>query len=108
MKECWHEIKGLHKPVYEEVWQGPIEERIAELKVKMQKFEDNVQKLKIEYEESVKKQAAAASKTTTSTSSSKAAAAAKKASMVKKEESKAVVATNFVKMEGSNSDKNHP
>ena len=105
MKECWHEIKGLPKPVYEEVWQGPIEERIAELKVKMQKFEDNVQKLKIEYEESVKKQAAA-SKTTTSTTSK--AAAAKKASMVKKEESKAVVATNFVKMEGSNSDKNHP
>jgi len=95
MKECWHEIKGLPKPVYEEVWQGPIEERIAELKVKMQKFEDNVQNLKIEYEESVKKQAA--SKTTTTSSK---AAAAKKVSMVKKEESKAAAATNFVKMEG--------
>jgi hypothetical protein len=102
MKECWHEIKGLPKPVYEEVWQGPIEERIAELKVKMQKFEDNVQNLKVEYEQSVKKQAAAAtaSKTTSTSTSSKAAAAAKKASgTVMKEESKSV-ATNFVKMEG--------
>jgi hypothetical protein len=101
MKECWHEIKGLPKPVYEEVWQGPIEERIAELKLKMQKFEDNVQNLKLEYEQSVKKQAAAGSSKTTSTStSSKAAAAAKKASgTVMKEESKSV-ATNFVKMEG--------
>jgi hypothetical protein len=99
MKECWHELKGLPKPVYEEVWQGPIEERIAELKVKMQKFEDNVQNLKLEYEQSVKKQAAAtASKTTTSTSS-KAAAAKKASGTVMKEESKSV-ATNFVKMEG--------
>jgi len=39
IKECWHEIKGLPKPVFENTWEGPIEPRIQILKEKMEKFE---------------------------------------------------------------------
>ena len=57
MKECWHEIKGLPKPIFENVWQGPIEVRLEELKVKMDKFEVKAEKLKAEYLEEQKKKA---------------------------------------------------
>lgn len=59
MKECWHEVKGLPKPVFEEVWQGPIDIRIAELKKKMQLFEENAHKQKIEYDKQEAKKLAA-------------------------------------------------
>lgn len=46
IKECWHEIKGLPKPVFENTWEGPIEPRIQILKEKMEKFEQDAEKLK--------------------------------------------------------------
>ncbi len=58
MKECWHEIKGLPKPIFEDVWQGPIEVRIEELKKKMKKFEENAEKLRAQLLEEQQKKAA--------------------------------------------------
>jgi hypothetical protein len=36
---------GLPKPVFDNVWQGPIEVRVEELKIKMKKFEEKAEKL---------------------------------------------------------------
>ena len=107
MKECWHEIKGLPKPIFENVWQGPIEVRLEELKVKMDKFEVKAEKLKAEYLEEQKKkadsEAAKAEKKKTKT-----ATPATTATPIKK-----VLNPNFVKVENENtanqgSDKKQP
>lgn len=58
MKECWYEIKGLPKPIFEDVWQGPIEVRLEELKLKMKQFEEKAEKMQAEYLEEQKKKAA--------------------------------------------------
>ncbi len=50
MKECWCEIKGLPKPVWEDVWDGPLEPRIEILKQKMKAYEEKAQKMKEEYD----------------------------------------------------------
>ena len=34
IKEIWCEIKGLPKPTYADVWDGPIEPKIQEIKEK--------------------------------------------------------------------------
>lgn len=104
MKECWHEIKGLPKPIFENVWQGPIEVRLEELKVKMDKFEVKAEKLKAEYLEEQKKKAeseAAKKKTKTATPATTPTP------------TKKVLNPNFVKVENENtanqgSDKKQP
>lgn len=50
IKEVWCEIKGLPKPVYEEVWTGDITVRVNELKKKVKLFEDNAEKLRAKIE----------------------------------------------------------
>ncbi len=62
IKEIWCEIKGLPKPTYADVWDGPIEPKIKEIKLRMKAFEENVRKQKEDWE---KEQAAKASTTAT-------------------------------------------
>lgn len=71
IKECWCELKGLPKPAWEEIWEGPLEPRIELLKVKMRQYEEKAQKMKVEYDkqqailkekEEARKQKAAAAK----------------------------------------------
>jgi hypothetical protein len=50
IREIWCEIKGLPKPVFDEVWDGPLEPRIVELKKKMESFVEKTRKQKEEYE----------------------------------------------------------
>lgn len=58
IKEIWCEIKGLPKPAYADVWDGPIEPKIQEIKLRMKDFEEKVRKQKEDWE---KEQAAKAS-----------------------------------------------
>ena len=95
MKECWAEIKGLPKPVFDNVWQGPIEVRLEELKLKMKKFEQKAEKLQAQYiEEQKKKESENAAKA----EKKKAAKTVTAASTTTP--AKTVLNPNFVKIEG--------
>jgi hypothetical protein len=102
MKECWAEIKGLPKPVFDNVWQGPIEVRVEELKVKMKKFEEKAEKLQVQYNEELKKKesemAAKIDKKKAAKETKTAAAATTTPAPVK-----TVLNPNFVKIEGGES-----
>ena len=50
IREIYYEKKGISDPFKEEVWEGPLQERIEELKKKMKVYESNMQKLKDKYE----------------------------------------------------------
>ena len=67
IKEIWCEIKGLPKPTYADVWDGPIEPKIQEIKLRMKEFEDKARKQKEEWdkEEAAKASAAATQETST-------------------------------------------
>jgi hypothetical protein len=68
IKEIWCEIKGLPKPTYADVWDGPIEPKIQEIKLRMMDFEDKARKQKEEWEkEEAAKASAAATTQETST-----------------------------------------
>ena len=101
MKECWAEIKGLPKPVFDNVWQGPIEVRVEELKVKMKKFEEKAEKLQVQYNEELKKKesemAAKIDKKKAAKETKTTAAATTPAPV------KTVLNPNFVKIEGGES-----
>ena len=58
IKEVWCELKGLPKPKFDEVWEGPIEPRIEELKIKMKAFEEKVKKQKEDWEKEQSSKAA--------------------------------------------------
>ena len=105
MKECWHEIKGLPKPIFEDVWQGPIEVRLEELKVKMDKFEEKAEKMKVEYLEEQKKKAE------TEKSKVEKKKATQKAAAASTTPTKKLLNPNFVKVDsetGQGSDKKQP
>lgn len=95
MKECWAEIKGLPKPVFDNVWQGPIEVRVEELKIKMKKFEEKVEKLKDQYLEEQKKKAESEANKADKKKAKTATPAAPTTATPKK-----VLNPNFVKIEG--------
>lgn len=95
MKECWAEIKGLPKPVFDNVWQGPIEVRLEELKLKMKKFEQKAEKLQAQYiEEQKKKESENAAK------AEKKKAAKTVTAPSTTTPAKTVLNPNFVKIEG--------
>ena len=50
IREIYYEKKGLKDPHEEEVWNGPVEVRIAELKKKFKVYEGNARKIKERYE----------------------------------------------------------
>ena len=50
IKEIWCELKGLPKPSYADVWEGPIEPKILEIKLRMKDFEEKVRKQKEDWE----------------------------------------------------------
>ena len=50
IKQIWCELKGLPIPQYDEVYEGPIEPRIEELKKKTREFEEKVRKQKEQWE----------------------------------------------------------
>lgn len=68
IKEVWCELKGLPKPVFADVWEGPIEPRIEELKKQMRDFEEKSRKEKEEWD---KQQAAKPSQDPSSASKPK-------------------------------------
>ena len=67
IKEIWCEIKGLPKPTYADVWDGPIEPKIQEIKLRMKEFEDKARKQKEEWEKEEAAKASAATTQETST-----------------------------------------
>jgi hypothetical protein len=51
IKEVWCELNNLPIPQSEIIYDGPIDDRIAQLKHKIKVFEENARKLKERYEQ---------------------------------------------------------